>query len=47
MTNNPDKIEALGSAGIDVVERIPVLVDPSPHNKDYLETKRKRLAHEL
>jgi GTP cyclohydrolase II len=47
MTNNPDKIEALISAGIEVTERIPLIVEPSPHNKAYLETKRKRLAHEL
>lgn len=47
MTNNPDKIEALVSAGIEVVERIPLVVNPSPHNKAYLETKRRRLAHEL
>lgn len=47
MTNNPDKIEALSSAGIEVVERIPVVVDPSAHNKAYLETKRNRLSHEL
>jgi GTP cyclohydrolase II len=47
MTNNPDKIEALSAAGIDVAERIPLVVDPSPHNKAYLETKRRRLAHEL
>lgn len=47
MTNNPDKIDALSAAGIEVVERIPLVVDPSPYNKAYLETKRKRLAHEL
>lgn len=47
MTNNPDKIEALSAAGIEVVERIPVIINPSAHNKAYLETKRKRLAHEL
>lgn len=47
MTNNPDKIEALNAAGVEVVERIPLIVKPSPYNKAYLETKRKRLAHEL
>lgn len=47
MTNNPDKIEALSAAGIEVVERIPVIIHPSAHNKAYLETKRKRLSHEL
>lgn len=47
MTNNPDKVEALSTAGITVVERIPLVVSPSPHNRAYLETKRKRLAHEF
>ena len=47
MTNNPEKIESLQDAGIEVLERIPLIVTPSPHNKIYLETKRRRLAHEL
>jgi len=47
MTNNPDKIESLISAGIEVTERISLIVEPGPHNQAYLETKRKRLAHEL
>ncbi|MFM7083915.1 MAG: GTP cyclohydrolase II [Hyphomicrobium sp.] len=47
MTNNPEKIESLQEAGIEVVERIPLIVSPSSHNKLYLETKRRRLAHEL
>lgn len=47
MTNNPEKIESLQDAGIEVVERIPLVVSPSSHNKSYLETKRRRLAHEL
>lgn len=47
MTNNPDKVEALTAAGISVEERIPLVVTPSSHNKAYLETKRRRLAHEL
>lgn len=47
MTNNPEKIESLQEAGIEVVERIPLVVSPGSHNKSYLETKRRRLAHEL
>ncbi len=47
MTNNPGKVEAMTAAGIEVVERIPLIVSPSAHNKDYLETKRRRLSHEL
>lgn len=47
MTNNPDKLEALSEAGIDIAERIPLVVAPSSHNKAYLETKRRRMSHKL
>lgn len=47
MTNNPAKVEALRSAGIEVVEQIPLIVSPSAHNARYLETKRSRMAHKL
>jgi GTP cyclohydrolase II len=30
-----------------VVERIPLVIEPSRHNKRYLETKRQRLSHKL
>lgn len=47
MTNNPDKIEALETAGITVLERVPLVVEASAHNKRYLDTKKRRLAHKL
>lgn len=47
MTNNPGKLEALTEAGIEVVERIPLVITPSVHNEAYLETKRRRLSHKL
>lgn len=47
MTNNPEKLEALTSRGIDIVERIPLVIEPSAHNKRYLDTKRRRLSHKL
>ena len=47
LTNNPAKVEALQAAGIRVVERLPVVVDPTPHNKRYLDTKRRRLSHQI
>jgi len=47
MTNNPAKIEALERAGIEVVDRIPLVVHPSPHNRRYLDTKRRRMSHKL
>jgi GTP cyclohydrolase II len=47
MTNNPLKIKDLSDLGIDVVQRIPVLVPSNPMSQAYLDTKRKKLHHEL
>jgi len=47
MTNNPDKIEALNAAGIEVVEQVPLVVEASAHNARYLNTKRERMSHKL
>jgi GTP cyclohydrolase II/3,4-dihydroxy 2-butanone 4-phosphate synthase/GTP cyclohydrolase II len=47
MTNNPDKVDALVAAGIEVVDRIPLVTRPGTHNEQYLETKRKRMSHKL
>ncbi len=45
ISNNPDKIEQLQSAGITVVNRIPLKIPPSNHNQTYLETKKNRMGH--
>ena len=45
MTNNPEKVEALEQAGIQVVERISALVPESNENARYLETKREKMGH--
>ena len=47
MTNNPAKIAELSAHGIEVVEQVPLIIEPGSHNKRYLETKRKRMAHKL
>lgn len=47
MTNNPRKIEILRTAGIDVVERVPLEVGRNPHNDRYLDTKASKLGHML
>ncbi|MGE0025232.1 MAG: GTP cyclohydrolase II [Hyphomicrobium sp.] len=47
MTNNPAKVEALEEADIEIVDRIPLVTRPSSHNARYLNTKRRRMAHEL
>lgn len=45
MTNNPRKIDTLKNAGIDVVERVPLMVGRNPHNDKYLDTKAAKLGH--
>jgi 3,4-dihydroxy 2-butanone 4-phosphate synthase / GTP cyclohydrolase II len=45
LTNNPAKIEGLRSHGIEVVERLPVQVEPNPFNLRYLRTKKEKLGH--
>lgn len=47
LTNNPAKVEALRREGIRVVEQIPLVIEPGSHNRHYLETKRRRMAHKL
>lgn len=45
MTNNPQKISALISLGIDVVQRVELHVGANMHNAHYLETKAIRMGH--
>lgn len=45
ITNNPLKIQALTDLGIDVVERVPLIVGKNRFNEDYLKTKRERMSH--
>jgi len=47
LTNNPKKIVGLEGYGLSVVERVPLQIKPGPHNKKYLETKKKKLGHYL
>ena len=45
ITNNPEKVEALESAGIRVVERLSAEVAPDPNSEFYLQTKREKMGH--
>lgn len=47
ITNNPDKVAYLTEHGIDVVERVPMLVGVNDMNAEYLATKRDRMGHLL
>jgi GTP cyclohydrolase II len=45
LSNNPEKVEALQRAGVEVVERVPCEVEASPQAEDYLKTKKEKLGH--
>ncbi len=45
LTNNPRKLAALDQYGLQIVERLPLVVPPTPHNQRYLRTKRDKLGH--
>jgi 3,4-dihydroxy 2-butanone 4-phosphate synthase/GTP cyclohydrolase II len=47
LTNNPKKVIGLEGYGLKVVETLPIIATPNPYNRDYLETKRKKLGHLL
>jgi len=47
ITNNPKKVISLAGHGLKVVETVPVVVKPNPHNRRYLETKQNKMGHLL
>lgn len=47
ITNNPVKRVGLESYGLEIVENIPIVVQPNEYNRRYLETKRIRMGHKL
>lgn len=47
MTNNPVKRIGLESYGLSIVENIPLEVKPNEYNQFYMETKKKRMGHDL
>jgi GTP cyclohydrolase II len=47
MSNNPQKVEALTKAGIEVIELIACEAPPSPYALSYLRTKKEKMGHSL
>ncbi len=47
ITNNPVKRVGLESYGLEIVENIPIVIEPNEYNRRYLETKRVRMGHKL
>ncbi|MFH1228289.1 MAG: bifunctional 3,4-dihydroxy-2-butanone-4-phosphate synthase/GTP cyclohydrolase II [Planctomycetota bacterium] len=47
LTNNPKKVIALDGYGLEIVERVPIKIEPRPESQKYLTTKKEKLGHLL
>ncbi|MCH2085057.1 MAG: GTP cyclohydrolase II [Saprospiraceae bacterium] len=47
MTNNPEKVGAFDFSAVDVIERVPIEIDPVEENYGYLKTKKDDMGHFL
>ncbi|MGD1948648.1 MAG: bifunctional 3,4-dihydroxy-2-butanone-4-phosphate synthase/GTP cyclohydrolase II [Leptolyngbyaceae cyanobacterium] len=47
ITNNPRKIAGLKGYGLEMVDRMPLLIETNTYNSDYLSTKAQKLGHLL
>lgn len=47
ITNNPKKRVGLLGYGLEIVENVPIEIDPNVHNQKYLETKRDKMGHDI
>lgn len=45
MTNNPKKRAGLIGYGLEIVENVPIIIKPNPHNVKYLQTKKEKMGH--
>lgn len=47
LTNNPRKVVGLDGHDLEIVEQVPIRIDPNPHNEDYLRVKRDKMGHSI
>ena len=47
ITNNPAKRVGLNGYGIDIVETVPIIIEPNDINRYYLKTKQEKMGHKL
>jgi len=47
LTNNPRKVVGLEGHNLEIVEQLPIVSSPNPHNARYLATKKKKMGHKL
>ncbi|MBQ3288810.1 MAG: bifunctional 3,4-dihydroxy-2-butanone-4-phosphate synthase/GTP cyclohydrolase II [Kiritimatiellae bacterium] len=45
LTNNPRKIAGLEGYGLEIVERVPIVIPANAHDKRYLDTKKSKMGH--
>ncbi len=45
LSNNPRKFKGLAGYGLEIVERVPIVVTPTKENIRYLQTKKDKLGH--
>ncbi len=45
MTNNPCKIAGLEGYGLEIVERVPIVIPANAHDRRYLDTKKTKMGH--
>jgi GTP cyclohydrolase II len=47
LTNNPAKVSVVEDLEVEIVERVPVIIDSNPHNEEYLRVKKEQMGHAL
>jgi len=47
LTNNPGKRAGISGYGVEIVERVPLEIEPNANNLNYLKTKKEKLGHVL
>ena len=47
ISNNPKKRTGLIGYGLEIVDSLPIEIEPNKHNKAYLTTKRDKLGHTI
>jgi 3,4-dihydroxy 2-butanone 4-phosphate synthase/GTP cyclohydrolase II len=47
LTNNPKKRVGLIGYGLEIIENVPIEIEPNKHNLFYLETKKTKMGHDL
>lgn len=47
ISNNPRKRAGLLGYGLEIVETVPIRIEPNPFNEKYLRTKRDKMGHDI